>query len=94
MPEIDVQPEEADVYLVTVTDAGSMTTHRVTAGSDEVAGLGGGASASDVIAESFRFLLEREPQESIMDSFDLGVIARYFPEFPQEIRLRMEGTVG
>ena len=33
----------------------------------------------------FAFLLEREPNESILSSFDVGVIARYFPEFEREI---------
>ena len=28
-----------------------------------------------------RFLLDREPKESILGAFDMGVIRRYFPEF-------------
>jgi hypothetical protein len=28
-----------------------------------------------------RFLLDREPKESIMNAFDMRVVRRYFPEF-------------
>ena len=31
------------------------------------------------------FLLEREPKESILRSFDVSQIATYFPEFEAEI---------
>jgi len=33
------------------------------------------------VRESFRFLLEREPKESILREFDLSVIKRYFPDY-------------
>jgi hypothetical protein len=33
----------------------------------------------------FRFLLAREPKESILRHFDATVISRYFPEFDQEL---------
>ena len=32
------------------------------------------------------FLLEREPKESILGSFELPVIERYFPDYPTAIR--------
>jgi hypothetical protein len=28
-----------------------------------------------------RFLLDREPKESILSTFDMRVVRRYFPEF-------------
>ena len=34
---------------------------------------------------AFRFLLDREPKESILARFDISVISRYFPEFEQEL---------
>jgi hypothetical protein len=46
-------------------------------------------SAERLIEESFRFLLEREPNTSILSKFDLPVIGRYFPEYEQEIRRRL-----
>ena len=35
--------------------------------------------------DCFAFLLEREPKESILRSFDVSVIGGYFPEFEREI---------
>lgn len=47
------------------------------------------ASEAGPSRESFRFLLEREPNTSILSSFDLPVIGRYFPEYEREIRERL-----
>ena len=37
------------------------------------------------VEAAFRFLLDREPKESILRRFDAAVISRYFPEFEQEL---------
>jgi hypothetical protein len=37
------------------------------------------------IEAAFRFLLDREPKESILRKFDVTQIARYFPEFGREM---------
>jgi hypothetical protein len=37
------------------------------------------------VEAAFRFLLDREPKESILSRFDVTVISRYFPEFEQEL---------
>ncbi len=42
-----------------------------------------------LIIQSFKFLLEREPNTSILREFDLEVIASYFPEFEEEIGNRV-----
>ena len=42
---------------------------------------------ADLVRRSFQFLLAREPKESILRSFDLPVIGRYFPEYEQAIRV-------
>lgn len=47
------------------------------------------ASPEALVKESFRFLLEREPKEAILRSFDLMVIGRYFPEYRREIVTRL-----
>jgi hypothetical protein len=44
----------------------------------------------DTVAErcveaAFRFLLDREPKESVLSRFDVTVISRYFPEFGREL---------
>jgi hypothetical protein len=49
-------------------------------------GAGDGVSAVEgLVSRSFDFLLEREPAESILRSFDLSVIERYFPEYDRLI---------
>ncbi len=45
----------------------------------------GSVTPADLVRLSFEFLLEREPNTSILSSFDLSVISRYFPEFESEI---------
>jgi len=42
-----------------------------------------------LIEESFRFLLEREPNTSILSSFELPLIGKYFPQYEREIRKRL-----
>lgn len=89
MAEIDVSAEGGDVYRVRVTEADGSSEHRVTATVAHVEAYGAGADVETLIEESFRFLLEREPKESILGRFELSVIARYFPEYPKEIRKRL-----
>ncbi|MCK5767709.1 MAG: hypothetical protein KAH35_04975 [Candidatus Atribacteria bacterium] len=47
---------------------------------------GGKIGKEELIKKSFKFLLEREPKESILSRFNLRVISQYFPEFEEEIR--------
>jgi len=44
-----------------------------------------GRSPEELIEASFRFLLDREPKESILGRFGLGVISQYFPDYPSRI---------
>jgi hypothetical protein len=39
-----------------------------------------------LVRASFAFLLDRESNTSILRSFDLSVIERYFPEYPTAIQ--------
>jgi len=39
----------------------------------------------ELVRRSIMFLLDREPKESILKSFDLSVIAQYFPEYESTI---------
>ena len=48
----------------------------------------GAADPEELVRRSFAFLLEREPPSSILGSFDLPVIGRYFPEFERVIKGR------
>lgn len=75
---------------VTVSERGSATHHQVTLEKADYERLTGGkATPEALVAESFRFLLEREPKESILRSFDLTVIGRYFPGYEREIVKRL-----
>ena len=93
MAEIDVQTTEKDdsyEFRVTVREASGETRHRVDLRKSDYQDLvGGKASPEDLVKESFRFLLEREPKESIMSSFDLLVIGRYFPDYRTKIVERL-----
>lgn len=44
-----------------------------------------------LVERSFEFLLEREPKESILGSFDLPLITRYFPEYEEEMTHEVQG---
>lgn len=85
MAAITVTPTGAGTYSVDVDEGGSSSQHVVTLGSDVHARLAAGVSGETLVTAAFRFLLAREPKESIMSRFDITVIARYFPEFPDRI---------
>jgi hypothetical protein len=86
---IEVRHLSGDQYEVTVTD-GTVTIHQVTLKeADRVRLSGADISGDALIAESFRFLLEREPNTSILRKFDLSVIGSYFPEYERDIRKRL-----
>ncbi len=93
MAEIEVQvAEQGDRYVceVTVAELGGRTRHRVTLRRSDYERLTGGqVSPEELVRASFRFLLEREPKESILRRFDLPVIGHYFPEYEEVIRRRL-----
>jgi hypothetical protein len=83
---IEIEPKDG-AFRVTV-DGG--TEHVVEVPDDYVARLGlADVDRIRLVRASFEFLLEREPKESIMRSFELSVIERYFPEYPDEIVRRL-----
>jgi len=85
MAQIEIESIGDGRYRVTVDESGSRSSHEVTVQSDDLQRLADDRSAVDLIEASFRFLLDREPKESIMKRFDLSVISRYFPEYPDRI---------
>ena len=64
---------------------GSATTHRVKVPTETLARLAPGRPVAELVRASFEFLLEREPKESILRTFDIEVIGQYFPEYEIEI---------
>ena len=77
---------------VTIGDGPGGTRHEVTVGAADAEALGVAhdpAHVQRLVEETFDFLLEREPKTSILRSFDITVVSRYFPEFEHEIRSRL-----
>lgn len=91
----DIQVEKTETgqgykFEVTVRERRSETHHTVNLGQTDYQRLTGGkATPEALVTESFRFLLDREPKEAILRSFDLTVIGRYFPEYERVIRQRL-----
>jgi hypothetical protein len=73
-----------------VTLAGQTTTeHRVTVSPAYHEKLTAGrVTAEELVKASFEFLLQREPNTSILRSFDLPVIGQYFPEYEKSLQGR------
>jgi hypothetical protein len=83
MPVIARCLADGDGYRCTVdvSDARSTSHHLVRMSRQEFDRWHHGRSAEELVADSFAFLLEREPKESILKEFDLSVIQRYFPDY-------------
>jgi hypothetical protein len=83
---INVRKIDEQTFEVTV-EGRTVTTHRVTVKPDVYKDLTGGEVPIEKLIEaSFEFLLQREPNTSILRSFDLPLIGHYFPEYEQTIR--------
>jgi hypothetical protein len=85
---ISVRKIANDQFEVLVSGP-TATKHEVTLRDKDKIGLAGeGVTAEQLIEESFRFLLDREPNTSILGRFDLPVIGQYFPEYAAEMQRR------
>ena len=71
--EITVKANQITKHIVFVTDEFlfNLTKNKV--------------SKQDLLNFSFNFLLERESNTSILSSFDLTVISKYFPEYTKKV---------
>lgn len=86
---IEVQKISEVDFDVTV-QSGSTTNHLVTLPVDYYTKLtAGNVTPEELIRKSFEFLLEREPNTSILRTFELSVIGLYFPEYEKEIARRL-----
>jgi hypothetical protein len=72
--EITVKADQLTKHVVSVTDQMllNLTNNKI--------------SKEELLNFSFNFLLEREPNTSILSSFDLTVISKYFPEYTNKVR--------
>jgi len=92
MTKISVSKKEdlysSVIFEVEVGDGVSKTNHVVSLDDSYYMDLTGGkVGKEELIKESFEFLLEREPKETILSKFDLSVIQQYFPEYEKTIRI-------
>lgn len=73
-------------FDVVVHEGKDETRHQVTMAQATYDQLTAGKYAPERCLEAaFRFLLDREPKESILERFDVTVISKYFPEFEREL---------
>lgn len=78
---VEVETIGDDEFLVKVS-ASTSTEHHVTltdAYWEQI--WNSRLTKNEIVSRSFAFLLEREPNSSIMRTFDLPVIQRYFNEY-------------
>jgi hypothetical protein len=73
-------------FEVVVREGKGETRHHVTMARETCVRLTAEKHTPERCLEAaFRFLLDREPKESILGRFDVTVISRYFPEFAREL---------
>ena len=71
--EITVNADQKTKHVVSVTDQMllNLTKNKI--------------SKEELLNFSFNFLLEREPNTSILSKFDIIVISKYFPEYISKV---------
>ena len=83
---ISIKKRTDDVFVVTVAD-GITTTHTVTVTDQSLTDLtDNNVTKTQLLEFSFNFLLDREPNTSILSSFDINVISKYFSDYKDEVR--------
>ena len=79
--KISVTAKDQNTFEVIVTTV-STTTHIVTVVDTIHDKLTKGKISKETLLEkSFEFLLEREPNTSIMPQFEIEVISKFFPDY-------------
>ena len=72
--EITVNADQITKHVVSVTDQMLLNLTKNIISKEELLNF------------SFNFLLEREPNTSILSKFDIIVISKYFPEYTNKVR--------
>jgi hypothetical protein len=92
LPTVSCDPTDGGWRCsVTIGEGAGATVHEVLVDRATLDDLAPGATPEVLVAASIAFLLEREPREAIMRSFELPIIARFFGDYPDEIRRRLAG---
>ena len=80
-----------DVFKVTISGP-TKTEHKVTVTDNHYKRVTAGQVTKERLLEfSFKFLLKREPNTSILASFDITVIHTYFGEYEAEVKRWCDG---
>ena len=81
-----IEKRTDDVFVITVADSVT-TNHTVTITDQSLTDLTeNNVTKTQLLEFSFNFLLNREPNTSILSSFDINVISKYFSDFGAEVR--------
>ena len=79
--------ELSDEEFQVTVNAKNPTSHNVALTDDTHQNLTNRkVNKKELIEFSFKFLLEREPNTSILSSFELNVISTYFPEYKKTVK--------
>tara|TARA_B110000438_G_scaffold242417_1_gene241956 strand:- start:232 stop:507 length:276 start_codon:yes stop_codon:yes gene_type:complete len=79
--------ELSDEEFQVTVNSKNRTSHNVILADDTYQNLTNGkVSKKELIEFSFKFLMEREPNTSILSSFELSVISAYFPEYVKIVK--------
>ena len=73
---------------VEIVEGERLSRHNVRVTRDDLVrwGAPGEDGPEELVERAFEFLLQREPAEQILKSFELSDILRFFPEFDKEMR--------
>jgi len=86
MDKITVRKISDTTFQVSV-ESNTTTEHSITLPQAYYQRLTGGRTTpEELVKKSFEFLLDREPNTSILRSFELSLIGHYFPEFESRIK--------
>ena len=90
MREIEISRSDVERFLsrftVSVKDQAGSSQHVVTLSGSDFERLGRNYRSPEAFIEAcFAFLLEREPREHILSSFDISQIKTFFPKFEEVI---------
>ena len=84
--EILIKKNDNNTFAVSI-ESSINSNHLVTLNDDIYFEITeGNKSKEELIFFSFKFLLERENNTSILSNFNLEVIQNYFPEYKNEIK--------
>jgi len=95
MAVVEIEVTRADVeqfmssFNVRVAEDDTATEHVVTLSGADYERIGNGYRSPEAfVRECFTYLLEREPKDEILTSFDISQIQAHFPEFEHDIAQR------